>query len=131
MRLRWDFRRHEDKVPVALVVHKEPGDARLKGGEFGTAESALLGRIRRTLNDAAALADPRRNARREGPWICKRMSADGHMVDERQRYLRMRTDRRGVLLAVYSGSYAIEDAGERLQSTGTFRFNVADIGVRS
>ncbi len=88
-------------------VEQDPSDPPFRPSGWASAESTFPYHVKQTLNAQG------------GDFIKKRMSRDGHMVDDRQQYLRSRDTRPGrEVLAIYSGFYAIEDAGERFNRTG-------------
>lgn len=76
------------------LVEREPHDRPIRGGSWGSPESALWGRVRDAL-------------RAQGHDVVRRrMSADGHMYgDDRLPYVRERAHR----FYVYDGMYAVRD----------------------
>lgn len=78
----------------SVIVERSPGDKRIRGGSWGTGESALLRHVQRALNA------------RGHDLVKRRMEADGHMMGHaRSVYLRDRRWR----YAIYDGSYAVRD----------------------
>jgi hypothetical protein len=65
-------------IGSTVRVTREPSDPKFKDGSWGDAESRLLYHVKRILNA------------RGMDLIKKRMWRDGHMVDDRQQYLRSR-----------------------------------------
>lgn len=87
-----------------LSVQKEAGDKRMKKpGWGGTVDGAsmLLYNLMKLLNAAGC------------DLIKKRMSKDGHLVNDEQQYLRTRNEKsKGPHVYISDGSYALRCAGE-------------------
>jgi hypothetical protein len=96
---------------TTLVVERAPGDPRMRGGSWGSAESQLLYHIKKYLN------------RHGFDLVKKRMWRDGHLVSDDQLYLRSRNLKAGDF-AIWNGSYAIYDSGERFMRDGRVVLNV-------
>ena len=93
MRLEW--------TPDTLTLYREPGDKNFYGGNMeARGESALLHALKLKLIDLGH------------DVIKKRMYKDGHLVDERQQYIRSRNGKCSGGFAVYSPHFAIRGLDE-------------------
>jgi len=90
------------------IVTKEKVDPYFPNnfGSWGKGESRLLYHIKNILNS------------RGFDFIKKRMGKDGHLVDDRQQYLRSRRAKNGKMTAIYNGFYAIEGINEAFNKDG-------------
>ena len=84
----------------ACVVTRQKGDPKYHGPVNGAGESRLLHAIKKALN---AQGDD---------FIKKRMWKDGHIVDDLQQYLRMKSPVKGKLLAIYNDQWAVTGAND-------------------
>tara|TARA_R100000808_G_C2154207_1_gene165032 strand:- start:5137 stop:5475 length:339 start_codon:yes stop_codon:yes gene_type:complete len=84
----------------ACVVTREKGDPKYYGTMNGAGESRLLHAIKKALNAKGY------------NFIKKRMYKDGHMVDDLQQYLRMKSPVKGKLLAIYNNQWAVTGAND-------------------
>lgn len=103
----------------ACIVTREPGDPRFKASEWTVdPESTLLYHIKNILNKQGY------------DLIKKRMWKDGHMVDDKQQYLRTRKPSGDPQKDIYiwNGSWAIagaeEDFNERGETTLSVEYDV-------
>lgn len=90
------------KVDINILNHyvevtKEKGDPYFETTEWASAESTFLYYVKKELQAQGF------------DCIKKRMWKDGHLVDDRQQYIR---DRKGEW-CIYNDAWAIFDAGER------------------
>ena len=84
-----------------ITLSRTDSDKAAHGGSWGSAESALLNRLKVALNNLGY------------DFIKKRMYKDGHLVDDSQHYLRARNKRgSNGILYIFDGSYAIRDSAE-------------------
>ena len=97
-----------------LIVTREPNDPRFHGVRNAAGESRLLYHIKNLLNQQGY------------NLIKKRMSKDGHMVDEMQQYLRParipKDPRKNV--AIMNDYWVIRGIEEDLNRTGETRLRV-------
>jgi len=103
--------------PSGCTVIREKGDPVCRGIYRAAGESRLLYHIKQTLN-------------RQGyDFIKKRMWKDGHMMDDRQQYLReRRAQKDGRQLCIYNGCWAIQGIEENFNNNGETFLVVYDIG---
>jgi len=90
MKVYLDFKRGTCKVT------KEESDPRFTNGGWSSAESTLLYHIKKELIEQGY------------DVIKKRMWKDGHLVSEKQQYVRNKK----YTFAIYNGAYAVYDLGE-------------------
>ncbi len=90
------------------TVTREPGDARISGGNRNAAgESKLLYAVKNVLNAQGR------------DIIKKRMAKDGHMVDDMQQYIRDRDFfRREDAICIYNPRWATNGADETYNRDG-------------
>ena len=89
------------------VVTREQGDPKFRDGMWGDGESWLLYRVKQVLKAQGH------------DLVKKRMSKDGHMVDDRQQYLRTRSPKSPEPhIYVLNGSWAIEGADKEFNRDG-------------
>jgi hypothetical protein len=91
------------------IVTREPGDPSFRGIRNDKGESRLLHHVKLALIGQGH------------DLIKKRMWKDGHLVDDRQQYLRTRksTGDSSRDIYIYNDHYAIWSAGERIMNDGT------------
>ncbi len=88
-------------------ITKEKGDPTYTTSEWGTAESALLYRVKNQLNDDGY------------DLIKKRAYKDGHMVDDNMAYLRTRgPTSKGPAVYIYNDKFSLHDAGREYSKKG-------------
>ena len=71
----------------------------------------------------------KKNLNRQGyDFVKKPMWKDGHMVDEIQQYLRERKPVNGRCLAIFDGSWAIRNAVDEYNESGSVTLRADDLG---
>lgn len=106
-----------DRERGKCIVEREPGDRAYYGHANAAGESNLLYAVKQELS-------------RQGfDLIKKRMSKDGHMVDDMQQYLRSRDTRGPEVLAIFNGWFQVRGA-ESDYNRGKVELVVTDIGPR-
>lgn len=109
---------------LVCVVTREPGDPVFRNGGWAgqrAAESRLLYHVKRALN------------RGENDFIKKSMAKDGHLVDDRQQYLRTRSPTSpGLNAAIYDDRYATRNSAFDFNERGEVTFAVVhDVWTRT
>ena len=93
---------------ACCIVTKEKGDKKIREGQWGSAESCLLYRIKNILNKQGY------------DLIKKRMWKDGNMVDDEQLYIRSRKVLpKNKPFCIYNQRFALECAAEEYEKEGT------------
>jgi hypothetical protein len=94
-------------------VIREPGDPAFSGDKNAAGESRLLYHLKQVLN------------KRGLDLIKKRMSKDGHLVDDMQQYLRTRSPRSAKPhIFIFYEAWAIRGADEDFRKEGRVTFRV-------
>ena len=96
------------------IVTKEPGDPVFRNSGWASAESTFLYHVKKAL------------IAQGHDVIKKRMWKDGHMMDERQQYIRTRSRRSPKPhLYIWNDSWAVYDAGREFNYAGEVVLAVA------
>jgi hypothetical protein len=75
--------------------------------------------------ESTFLHDVKKELNNQGyDFIKKRMAKDGHLVDDRQQYLRIRKPKKGGIYCIYNGYYAVFDAGFEYNKEGVYVLQV-------
>lgn len=97
------------------IVTREEGDPRFSGVREAAGESRLLYHVKNTLNEQGY------------DLIKKRMWKDGHMMDDKQQYLRTRCPGAGKAdIAIFNNSWAIRGAEEPFNKDGRVELLVVE-----
>jgi len=95
------------------MVEAEPGDPKFRTSGWAYAESTFLYHVKKELEK-----------RGHNNLIKKRMWKDGHMVDEKQQYLRTRKFNNNGDFCILNGNYSIYDAGLLFNERGWVELSV-------
>ncbi len=100
-----------------LTVDREPEDLRsFRGGSWGDGESQFLAHLKRAIEAEEAMLAP---ANPTYSLIKKRMHKDGHMVDERQQYLRTAKMHKGQpYVMIYNDHWALRSLADDWREDG-------------
>lgn len=104
---------NDDKT--RCTIESEPGDPAFRDGGWGDGESRLLYHVKLALREQGY------------DMVKKRMWKDGHMVDERQQYLRTRKGK--PILAIWNDRWVIEGADDILRRDGHVSLTMADLST--
>jgi hypothetical protein len=100
----------------SCTVIREPGDPKFRNSGWGDGESRLLYHVQKALKAQGY------------DFIKKRMWKDGHMVDERQQYLRERKVFKGWrMLIIRNDQWAIEGADKTFNRGGKVILDLVNI----
>lgn len=97
------------------TVTREKSDPKFYDSNWGDGESRLLYHVKKAL------------AKQGYNFIKKRMWKDGHLVDERQQYLRENRPVNGRQLCIYSQRWAIEGAEKDFNNKGETKLTVFNL----
>jgi hypothetical protein len=101
MNVTLDFEKHVCKVVA------EKGDRKFYKSGWGNPESAFLYKVKNELI-------------KQGYDVIKKlMCKDGHLVDDKQQYIRSRRRIKNEIM-IYNSNYAIHDAGEEFNKNGEY-----------
>lgn len=104
------MRIEKDPEDFYLTLIREPGEPAVKD------ESQLLHRLKKLL------------VARGEDVIKKLMWKDGHMVDDRQHYVRSRNPRKEGSYAIHDPEYAIRNAAEEYNKKGQVDLEIVGLG---